>query len=55
MRGTMMSARVFGPFPGWLSDGDPWGYGEDMERVREEAVRLGICADGNPCTEDAAP
>ena len=32
----------FGPWPQWLSDGDPWGYGEDMQQVRECAAGLGI-------------
>lgn len=25
----------FGPWPGWLCDGDLWGYGDDMPKVRE--------------------
>lgn len=24
-----------GPWPSWYSDGDPWGYGDDMSLVRE--------------------
>jgi len=31
-----------GPFPSWYSDGDPWGYGEDMKIVQNCAKRLGI-------------
>jgi hypothetical protein len=26
----------FGPWPAWYCDGDPWGYGAEMERVRLE-------------------
>lgn len=26
--------------PSWCADGDIWGYGEDMEKVRAEAIRL---------------
>ncbi len=37
----------FGPWTKWLSDGDPWGYGEDMQQVRDCAVNLGIT---NPVT-----
>lgn len=33
---------VFGPWPSWYSDGDPWGYGDDIEFVRETGRRLGI-------------
>jgi hypothetical protein len=32
----------FGPWPDWYSGGDPWGYGEDMKLVLEEAKRLGV-------------
>lgn len=28
---------TFGPWPSWYCDGDLWGYGEDMEIVREAA------------------
>lgn len=29
-----------GPWPEWYSDGDPWGYGADMEIVRRHAAEL---------------
>lgn len=32
----------FGPWPRWLSDGDMWGYGEDMEKVRSAAIESGL-------------
>lgn len=31
-----------GPWPKWICDGDLWGYGEDMQQVRDAATRLGI-------------
>lgn len=34
--------RAFGPWPEWMCDGDLWGYGEDMELVRDKARELGI-------------
>lgn len=33
----------FGPWPEWICDGDPWGYGVlNMESLRDEARALGI-------------
>jgi hypothetical protein len=29
-----------GPWPKWICDGDLWGYGEDMAKVREAAEPL---------------
>lgn len=29
-------------YPTWYSDGDPWGYGQDMQKVRDKADELGI-------------
>lgn len=34
--------RQLGPFPDWICDGDPWGYGADMELVRTRAITLKI-------------
>jgi hypothetical protein len=32
-----------GPWPDWIcGNGDLWGYGEDMETVRERAAELGV-------------
>ena len=42
MWGTYVPGYVVGPFPEWLNDGDPWGYGHDMEKVRQAARDLGI-------------
>ena len=33
---------TFGPWPDVICDGDLWGYGDDMEKVRDAAQRLGI-------------
>lgn len=33
---------ALGPFPVWYSQGDPWGYGADMQTVKQCAERLGI-------------
>jgi hypothetical protein len=29
-----------GPWPKWICDGDLWGYGEDMAKVRDAATPL---------------
>ena len=29
-------------FPSWCCGGDPWGYGDDMEAVRDRARELGL-------------
>ena len=42
--GERVHRAHFGPWPGWVCGGDLWGYGEDMGKVREAAVRLGIVA-----------
>ncbi len=36
---------VLGPAPAWCSEGDPWGYGDDMVRVRAKAASLGLIED----------
>lgn len=41
-KGTKVPASSFGPFPQYLCDGDLWGYGKDMETVREAARQLFI-------------
>lgn len=33
---------VLGPWPSWYCEGDVWGYGESMKRIREYAVEQGI-------------
>lgn len=40
--GATFTASHLGPFPLWYSNGDPWGYGKDMDQVREAANRLGL-------------
>ena len=29
-------------FPEWYSEGDPWGYGDDMKIVQSEVEKIGI-------------
>jgi len=41
--GDWLTSFRLGPFPQWRDGGDPWGYGADMPRVRDEAQRLGLC------------
>lgn len=38
--------KMLGPFPDWYSNGDPWGYKEDMELVYIKALELGIAVEG---------
>lgn len=40
-RGTLPKLNL-GPWPDWICDGDLWGYGEDMEKVREAAKALEV-------------
>ena len=41
-KGDLVPPQHFGPWPKWYSEGEPWGYGEDMVKVREEVGKLGI-------------
>jgi hypothetical protein len=51
-KNKLLYHKTFGPFPDWLNDGDPWGYGKEaMEIVRKKAVELGITA---PSADDEA-
>lgn len=40
--GKPLPATIFGPWPEWVCGGDLWGYGADMQTVRDEAKRLGV-------------
>jgi len=40
--GTRLGSKQLGPFPSYNCGGDPWGYGEGMEVVREKAKELGL-------------
>lgn len=42
--GETISLFFFGPWAATTCNGDLWGYGDDMELVREHAKRLGIVA-----------
>lgn len=37
-----------GPFPEWVCGGDLWGYGEDMDIVRQEISRLAVAEGARP-------
>jgi len=40
--GTQLNPSYLGPYPEWYSNGDPWGYGEDMPKISQAAVDLQI-------------
>jgi hypothetical protein len=40
--GKLINPVHFGPWPDWYCDGDVWGYGQDMEKVRAKAIELEI-------------
>ena len=37
-----LSPGRLGPWPAWLCEGDLWGYGDAMGRIRETAQTLGL-------------
>ena len=41
VHGTRLPSLVFGPWPDWMLQ-DLWGYGDDMQRIRDIAARLRI-------------
>lgn len=45
MWGTPIPRHLLGPWPDWMCGGDLWGYGAEMEVVRDIADRLGIRAE----------
>jgi hypothetical protein len=40
--GNQFPASQFGPWPSWVCGSDLWGYGEDIQKVRDAAARLGM-------------
>jgi hypothetical protein len=38
--GANIVMGAFGPWPEWRCGGDPWGYGDDMQRVRDEIAKI---------------
>lgn len=42
VRGKRLHVSALGPWPDWVCNGDLWGYGDDMEKVRTAARDLGI-------------
>lgn len=42
-KNKQLSGRELGPWPGWMGEGDLWGYGKDvMAEIRAEAEKLGV-------------
>lgn len=42
--GELVPTSHLGPWPEWYCGGDPWGYGDEMQAVREKAISLGVVA-----------
>lgn len=36
----LLPLNYLGPWPDWICNGDLWGYGDDMEKVRKECKVL---------------
>lgn len=41
-KGEQLHPNTFGPWPEWVCEGDLWGYGADMQQVRDKAQSLGL-------------
>lgn len=42
-KGAKLPLGILGPWPDWIcGNGDLWGYGADMEKVRQAAADLGL-------------
>jgi len=39
-RNKPINLRYFGPWPEYYCNGDLWGYGDDMQKVRDKACEL---------------
>lgn len=44
-KGTPVPSNVFGPWPDYICNGNLWGYGEDMQKIRDAAKRTGIVSE----------
>ncbi len=42
MTGEKIPKQFLGPWPSWYCDGDPWGYGKKMIKIRKKATELGM-------------
>lgn len=51
IRDGTMAAIHLGPWPEWLCNGDPWGYGHDMLKVRQAAQAVGVVPSGHQIEE----
>jgi hypothetical protein len=41
-KSTPLPSGAFGPWPDYYCGGNLWGYGDDMQQVRDTARRLGL-------------
>ncbi|MEW6212535.1 MAG: hypothetical protein AB1631_29690 [Acidobacteriota bacterium] len=48
---TIAHHYTFGPWPKSLAGGNLWGYGDDMQKVRDAARELGILSEIQPKAE----
>lgn len=53
-KGAHVKAEHFGPWPQYLCNGDIWGYGNDMNVIRDAALRLGVIAPPDELCEEPA-
>lgn len=45
--GDIVPEHHFGPWPSWYGDGDPWGYGDDMDIIRQAYCNMCNDADAS--------
>lgn len=38
--GSQINKKLFGPYPDWVCGGDLWGYGDDMQKVRDGIAKI---------------
>lgn len=54
-KGQTIPPYVLGPWPEHYCNGDLWGYGEDMQIVRDAAIRLGVLVVDKSTPESEGP
>jgi len=52
-RGAPLPENTFGSWPGWICEEDRWGYGDDMQLVRDAAIRLGLVVERAEAVKEA--
>lgn len=53
-KGVRLPNHVLGPWPEWICNRDLWGYGAEMENVRDTARKLGLLRPKEPAQESKA-